>query len=209
MPAIADLTAPALARHANSVFIFSGRHQIGARLVYRALQLDPYEPGALRALSDILDYNGTQPLSGLVLEYALAPDSPLSEKDRAELDDLRFLAMWSWAFSKHKSASTTLDAAAFKDHSQFIVDHVGYREFLQPTLEQAVSLENAFLAARTLMGAMGQLLMHKTLGSAAPIEEIFHPDCFVETSVYAEWLQSDTGLLDALEAERQNFTVRQ
>ena len=44
MTRIADLNADQLAHHALNIFIAQGRHVEGARVIYRALQLDPTIP---------------------------------------------------------------------------------------------------------------------------------------------------------------------
>src|SRR5437870_2472118 len=114
MTVIADLSAAELGRHAFNVFLFAGRHQTGARLIYHALSKNSYKPLALRCLSDLLDTEGTEVFSGAVLEYALTSDSPLNAEERTELDDLRFLAIWSWGFSRHKSGQAFLPQEAFQ-----------------------------------------------------------------------------------------------
>ena len=52
---ISQLNADQLARHAFNIFLYHNRHVVGARLIFRALELDCREPTALRCLSDILD----------------------------------------------------------------------------------------------------------------------------------------------------------
>ena len=103
MIAIKELNASQLARHAFNVFLFSGRHVTGAKLIYRALALDPRNAEALRCLSDLLDAEGTEVFSAVVLEYALDEGTGISGEGRDVLDNLRFLAIWSWGFSSHKS----------------------------------------------------------------------------------------------------------
>ena len=67
MTRIADLNADQLAHHALNIFIAQGRHVEGARVIYRALQLDPHHPGALRCLSDFLAHEGTEPFAAVTL----------------------------------------------------------------------------------------------------------------------------------------------
>ena len=200
---IAQLTPAQLARHAFNVFLFGGRHQTGAKLIYHALTIEPYEPEALRCLSDFLDSKDTEVFSGIVLEYALAPDSPLTPSERTVLDDLRFLAKWSWEFSRHRSGERHLPGEAFKDRSQFIVDEERYLAFLQQALPPDGSFRTGFVAAHTLVGAMSGLITHQQFGAAAPFAELLHPDRFHQTDAYAQWLSSDTAELDALEKSRQ------
>jgi hypothetical protein len=204
---IEQLSAHQIARHAFNVFLFSGRHVMGARLIYHALVLDRTNAEALRCLSDFMDADGTQVFSGVVLEYALSESVALSDLEHKELDDLRFLAKWSWGFAQHQSGNPHLGQEAFKDRDAFVVDDDRYRSFLAQVLEPAGNLTNGFKAAHTLCGAMAGFLKHQEFGSTAGIEESLHPDRFIQTSTYREWLQTSTEELDSLEQARQKQTI--
>lgn len=202
MSKIKDLSAPQLARHAFNVFLFSGRHVTGARLIYHALRLDHREPEALRCLSDMLDAPGTEQLSAAVLEYALALEPAIPDPPRRILDDLLFQSKWSWGFSRHHSGEPHLLGEAFKNRHDFDVDNQRYQEFLDGVVGLAGSLDQALRGAHTLCGSMGGLLVHQTHGAKAPLDAIFETEAFVPTSQYAEWLETDTHELDALEKAR-------
>src|SRR2546427_3042790 len=122
MPLIKDLSAPQLARHASNVFLFQGRHVIGGRLLYHALVLNPREGEALRGLSDFHDHEGTQELSAVVMEYALAPETGLSEPERTLIDATRFRAIWSWGVSRPDTGQTTLGLNDFQHRSPFPIE---------------------------------------------------------------------------------------
>jgi hypothetical protein len=203
MATIGQLTAQQLARHAFNVFLFSGRHQTGARLIYRALELDPRDAQALRCLSDLLDADGTHVFSGTVLEYALSETTGIAGDEREVLDSLRFLAKWSWGFSRHKSGESHLAQEAFADRSMFIVDEERYKEFLAQLIGSAGSLQKAFESAHALCGAMAGFLLHREHGGTAGLEESLHPERFVRTDAYSQWLHGGTEELDALEVARQ------
>ncbi len=200
---IEQLSAQQVARHACNVFLFSGRHQTGAKLIYHALRLDQKNAEALRCLSDFLDADGTQVFSGVVLESALDESTGIADEDRTVLDDLRFLAKWSWSFSKHRSGSPHLGQEAFADRTAFVVEDERYRDFLAEVVVPAGSLSNGFRAAHTLCGAMAGFLKHRESGEKAGIEESVHPERFSETSAYREWLKTTTDELDALEQARE------
>ncbi|MBV8880458.1 MAG: hypothetical protein JO332_10870 [Planctomycetaceae bacterium] len=208
---IADLDPAQLARHAENVFLFQGRHQACARLSVHALRLDPNQPLALRTLSDMLTgdqlkESGMEQFSAAVLEYALRPASPLNADDRALLENHLFLAKWSWAFVKRLDGQTTCTWDELQNRALFREEKDRYREFLDGILAPSRSIEGAFRAAWTLGGVMGRLLVHRSLGVDAPIEEVFFPDRFVEAPAYAEWLASSADPLDTLERERQRRT---
>jgi hypothetical protein len=209
MPKISELSPAQLARHAFNVFMFAGgRHVTGARLIYQALLLNPYEPEGIRCLSDFLDSDGTEVLSAITLEYGLSRESPLPPEGRKVLDDLRFLSIWTWGFSKHLSGRPHLGPDVLKRRSEFSVDEKRYHDFIWPTIEHAGSLKNAFKAAHTLVGALGGLLTHAQLGGAAPITECFYPERYRRTNEYDVWLTSDTAELDRLEVAREEKTRR-
>ncbi len=200
---IEQLSAQQVARHAFNVFLFSGRHQTGAKLIYHALRLDQANAEALRCLSDLMDADGTEVFSGVVLEYALSESTGITGEDRRVLDDLHFLAKWSWGFARHQSGNPHLGQEAFTDRAAFVVEEDRYREFLAQVVNPAGSLPDGFKAAHTLCGAMAGFLTHREFGGKAGIEESVHPDRFSETPAYREWLKTSTDELDALERERQ------
>ena len=146
MTRIADLNADQLAHHALNIFIAQGRHVEGARVIYRALQLDPHHPAALRCLSDFLAHQGTEPFAAATLEHALSGAVPLNDDARRMLDDLRFLDIWSWGFSRHVSGETNLSSEAFKNREDFLFDGPAYAAFLNTVTEPAGSLQGAFQA---------------------------------------------------------------
>jgi hypothetical protein len=205
---ISDLDPAQLARHAQNVFLFQGRHHACARLSYHALKLDPHQPLALRTLSDFLSgdqvrESGWEQLSAAVLEYALRPGSAVPESEHAGLKEHLFLAKWSWAFVKRRDGKTSCTWEELQDRSLFTEDEARYREFLAAVTARCGTLENAFQAAHTLAGVLGRLLVHGSDGIDAKVEEIFVPGRFVEAPEYAQWLASSTDPLDKLERERQ------
>jgi hypothetical protein len=210
---IRDLDASQLARHAENVFLFQGRHQACARLSYHALKLDPYQPLAVRTLSDMLTgdlqkESGWEPFSAAVLEYGLAPGSPIRGEDGAMLERHLFLAKWSWSFVKRLDGSPTCTWEELQNRALFREETDRYRRFLAGVVEPCRSIQNAFQAAMALAGVMGRILTHGSLGVDAPIEEVFFPDRFIEQPAYAEWLASPTAQLDTLERERQRRTKK-
>ena len=202
MARIADLTATQLARHATNTFVFWGRQETGTRLAFHALVLDSKQPEGLVRLSDYLDIEPGQPFSAAVLEYGCAEEAGLPTEARATLQESRFHALWSWGFLQHKSGRTELSWEDFDDWSQFTFDEGRYRAFIAPVLEGSGSLGNAFRSAHTLAGVLAGLLTHRELGPQAPFDELYHPEKFVRTPAYAEWLASSTDELDRLEEER-------
>jgi len=200
---IGQLNAKQLARHAFNVFLFSGRHETGAKLIYRAVELDPRNIDALRCLSDLLDVDGTEVFSGVVLEYALSESVPKNDEELKELDDLLFLAKWSWGFSRHTSGNIHLAQEDFIDRSVFVVDEIRYEEFLDQILSRTCSLHDGLKSAHTLCGKIAGILAHETFGESPGIEEFIYPKRFQIKTTYDDWLQSSTEELDSLEEVRK------
>ncbi|MRD47546.1 hypothetical protein GHT07_09670 [Caenimonas koreensis DSM 17982] len=204
---VEQLSASELARHAFNVFLITGRQPVVGRLVYRALELNPRHPAALRYLSDFLNAPGTEPFSAVVLEYALSPAVGLDKAAHAQLNKLRFFDMWTWGYARHKSGRTQLQQDDFADQSAFDIDGAGYCALFDRVLVPAGSLHAAFTAAHTLCGAMSGLLAHPQLGAKAGLNEALHPEQFIKTNAYDAWLKSHTMELDALEEEREKLGV--
>lgn len=206
MTRIADLNADQLAHHALNIFIAQGRHVEGARVIHHALRLDPDHPGALRCLSDFLAHPGTEPFAAATLEHALSGAVPLSDEARATLDNLRFLDIWSWGFSRHRSGETNLGGEAFQNRQDFEFDGPSYAAFLNTVTEPAGSLQAAFQAAHRICGLMSGLLRHPQKDNPS-FEDVLGADELVETDAYQQWLATPTDNLDALDqaiqAQRQ------
>lgn len=203
---IRELSAAQFGRHAETVFLFAGRHQSCARLVYHALALDPREPRALIALSDLLagdqvKASGWEQLSAAVLEYGLR--SPLPAEALADVERHLFLAKWSWSFAKKKDGAATASWEELQNRSLFAVDEQRYAEFLGEIVKRCGSLDGCLRVAHALAGVMGGLLVHATLAGKAAVEEVFHPDRFERAPAYDAWLDGGTEELDALEEARR------
>ena len=209
MARIGELSAAQLARHATNTFVFWGRQEVGTRLAYHALTLEPTHPEALARLSDFLDIEGCRPLSAVVLEYGCSEQAGLPPGGRPMLQELRFHALWSWGFFSHRSGRTTLGDEDFADRSQFVLDEGRYQSFLEPVLRRCGSLDGGFRAAHTFAGILAGLLAHRELGGQASFDEIYHPDRFERTAEYAAWLASPTDALDRLEGERRSQSASQ
>lgn len=190
MTTLAQLTPDQLAERALKIYQAQGRQVDGGRLLYRALELDPKHPVALRCLVDFLAHQGTEPFAAAVLEYALSPDCFLTTEEQKTLDDIRFIYLWSWRFSQHKISDAQLHRDAFAKREDFSVDHVRYEAFVNSVVSHAGSLEKAFLAALTLCGSVVHFLRHTT--STAPgIDDCFDRAGFTTTDVYEQWLITD------------------
>lgn len=200
MTTFAQLTADQLAERALNIYQTQGRQVEGGRLLYRALELDPKHPIALRCLVDFLAHQGTEPFAASVLEYALSPACILTTEEQKTLDDLRFIYMWSWRFSQHKLSDAQLQRDAFAKREDFSVDHARYEAFVNSVVSHAGSLEGAYQAALTLCGSAVHFLRHTT--STAPgIDDCFNHTEFSTTQVYEEWLITD------IEATQQASTM--
>ncbi|AWH53642.1 hypothetical protein C1924_10875 [Stenotrophomonas sp. ESTM1D_MKCIP4_1] len=198
MTTFAELNAAQLANHALNIFIAEGRHIEGARVIYRALQLDPQQPDALRSLSDFHANSGTEAFSAATMEYALSGGVALDDEERRKLEALHFLDIWTWGFARHRSGETQLAAEAFSNRDDFEVDDAAYAGFLGTIVEPAGSPQAAFQAAHRLCGLMAGFVQHAS-NENPDLDDVLRGEGFVETAQYAQWLQSATDDLDALD----------
>jgi hypothetical protein len=202
MSSISTLSSENLATHAFNIFLTQGRHIEGARIIYHALKLHPQNPVALRCLSDFHAKEGTEQFSAVTLEYALSEACGIQGPYRQVLDDLRFLSIWSWGFSKHKSGSTNLDGAAFQTRDDFVFDATGYKSFVDGVVGRCGTLESACNASHCLTGVMAGFLRHISKPNPA-IDEVIDPTQFIETDAYIQWLQSSADHLIELDRSVQ------
>lgn len=203
MTRLGDLAADELARHASNLFLYQGRTQRGARLVYHALALEPRNAAALRTLSDLLDQPGTEVLAAVVMEYVMHPDSGYTPQERARFDELLFRSRWWWGFARHDSGRKDLTEADFEDRSRFTLEEERYRAFLGRVVVPAGGMEAAARAAHLLMGTVSGLMAHAQKGEAVDIPDLIHPESFVRTEAYAAFLESPLGDLEKLEVARR------
>ena len=117
---------------------------------------------------------------------------------REALEVLRRRLCWRWGLAAENGGSDRLDGAAFEDASRFTVDEAAYRSFVEEARPPEVSIEAGFRAAHLLAGSMGGLVTHFTRGQKAGLDELFHPERFVETKMRLKWLASEVGDLPSM-----------
>jgi len=207
---IGDLPAALVASFAQMSFIVGGRSRWTAGLLHRALDLDASDAVALSTLSGFLDDGalatfptGFKKLSAIVLERLLAPESSLSSEAKARLDDERFLSMWGWGFSRHRSGKTELGAVELRDRASFVVDDERYRAWWNEAVTAAGSFDAAFDVATCVPGYLAGFLAKRTPDAKASVAGAFRrADLVVNRGAYDEWL---TMSADALEGIRETF----
>lgn len=146
-----------------------------------------------------MDTEGTEDISAVVLEYALDEHTGIAGDERNILENLLFLAKWTWGFSSHKSGRTDLSQEDFSKHAEFDFDEKSYADFLGGVTDPAGSLVNGFRAAHTLCGTLAGFLEHDDHGTEVDVDDCFEPDKFSVTAAYGEWLDSNTAELDEME----------
>lgn len=200
MKQIKDLTADELAEYALYVFILSGRHQMGAALIYRCLELEPKHPAGLRNLSDFLDGKGSEMISAVVMEYLIKHYQGPAERKK-EYEDILFLSKWAWGFSKHHSGQTELGADDFVDQTQFTTDDAAYDLFLEVPLSIAGTAEKVVQGAHNLVGVYaGGLHSPSLIETHKPIDILLLND-FEKTPAYTEFLELDVRRFEEAKAQ--------
>jgi hypothetical protein len=194
---IEQLSADRLAQYASALYQRHGRNRLGARLIYRALELEPRNAAALRGLSDLLD-KSTKPFAAAALEYAIDRKSEISAEDKSAIEELLFSAKHSWGFSRHLGGGTNLTPDDFRDRAAFKVDSGKYRSFLDKAVRPARSLENAVRSARILCGLIGGIVEHRSKGQKVQIADTYRHGEFKRSAAYTEFLRSSADTLEAM-----------
>ncbi len=204
------LSADELAEHAFNVYLSQGRHPLGARLIYRALELAPSHTLALRCLFDLLNHDGMQVFSAITLEYALLYADHDAIEELHAFEEMLFIAKWSWGFSQHCSGKKDLHPKDFKNRHEFNCNELRYKEFIHNILHNNLltpsdtqnNLMAAFVCAKTLCGIMAQFLVHIDQQKTTQFNSIFSPDSFIKTPAYTTWLHSYDPVLEEMAAQR-------
>jgi len=167
---IKDLKAPELAETATTILQKFGRNTRSARLIYRALELDPYQPQALLMMSELFRGKsigarpkGDEIFAGIIIEYAVGFKSPISLENKRFFDKAREEILKSWGFVKPVG-------------NEFDVDHLGYMAYINELMGQVGSVNNGFQTARRKLGIQAGII---------------HPATGKPTRVYKEWLSSN------------------
>ena len=152
----------------------SGRTPLSLRLVYRTLELDPFNAQGLLILSELYRSRkkgvrpiGDEILAGIVIEYAMGPKSTVPADKKRLFDKERLDIMTSWGFITPRG-------------TEFDVDHLGYMTYINDLMVQVHSVSNGFRVAMVKLGVQAGIL---------------DPAKGVLTRSYQEWLKSaDTTL---------------
>ena len=201
MNKIKDLNADELADYAFHVFLYSGRHAMGAGLIYRCIELEQNNPMGLRCLSDFLDWRGSESMSALILEYIIQNKLPRTPKDEKDIERLLFTCKWAWGFSKHKSGKTQLSGNEFENVNAFEIDEKGYTEFKKITFETVGTWENLLKAAHNLIGIYAGVVYSPTLKETDTFIETIQKSDFSVKDNYKRFLEQDTLQLERIRNE--------
>jgi hypothetical protein len=190
---IGDLSAQELAGIATGVLQSTGRSMLAARVVYRAIEVNPYQVEAIARLSDLFRGRtigarpeGDEALAGLVLEFGLDPESRMNKDQLVYLAAQRFDIQVLWGFAKpYADIKVNLMPGSPKDPLKFEVQELDYLSFIMELEAHYGSPSSAFSLARVKAGIMGGFANAK--GKPLPI--------------YREWLQSDASILDRYRSE--------
>ena len=198
---VKDLNADELADYAFYLFIHTGRHAIGAGLIYRCIELDQNNPLGLRCLSDFLDWRGSESISALILEYLIQNKLSKTPENQKEIERLLFTCKWVWGFSKHKSGKTQLSGDEFDDEDAFEVNTAGYNDFKQSTFETVGDWDTFLKGAHNLIGCYAGVVSSPTLKETdSPVNTIRIND-FSTNSEYVEFLENDTMQFERIKAQ--------
>lgn len=200
---ISDLDVDQLANYAMNAFMVEGSSQTTARLLYRALTIEPRHANTLIYLVQFIMESGQAlalraTLAAPVLAYLAQPDVSISLDDREYFRTIRTLCLHQWGFSRHKTDKTSAKMGDFAKPDLFDIDEDGFAQFVLETIEPVGSIENALAVAHTIVGVAGKALKQEELNKAFDNEEFLHPERLISTIEYQMWLELSVDALPIL-----------
>ncbi len=151
-----------------------GRSSLSFRLLYRTLELDPFNTHALLVLSELHrgKKKGERPtgdeiFAGIIIEYAMDPKSTVPALERRHFDKARLDVMALWGFVTPRG-------------TEFDTDHLGYMNYINEQMSKVHSVANGFRIAMAKMGVQAGIL---------------DPSKGALTKTYLDWLRADASTL--------------
>jgi hypothetical protein len=190
MRTLATLGATELVYRAAALFVRDGEHGEPLRLLYRALELDPYHVQAHAILSSVLADIGRPAAGAAVLEWTLDDDRPLfgAEREFLARERMRFGACVGFTRPWSGGAGLVGDPDLLLEAS---FDEVEYLAFFEDVVRAAGSLDGAYRAALTLTGFTGGLLEHESGADSVADDELAHSERFAPSEAYSQWLAGE------------------
>jgi hypothetical protein len=191
---IRDLNAPELMRHAQDVFSYAGWTQTTIRLLYRAIELDPYNTPAIQMVigffgSGVLGLSREDGLaySAAVLEYALGARSPIQGESRTLLLGMRVTLMARQGFVRYHGE--IVNEVQPGDQKDYEIDEPGYVAYLAGPIQRCGGKIPLFKLVHAILGLhSGLLVSHQPKGEAFVR---IHPEHCAYSQEYKRWLLSD------------------
>ncbi|MBX9568388.1 MAG: hypothetical protein K2X77_05805 [Candidatus Obscuribacterales bacterium] len=183
---IREATVDEMANLAESLFLNGyARHKSLLMLLYHASENEAAMP---LALIDALDG-----VSDSMLEPAMAVTVSqyfLENHDCYCVRQLRMIRLARLNLARHISNQEPPPDDTMLDPEMHQYDEAGIKKLIE-SVSPTNDLKAVFQAYRRLIGLKSGLLVHKTLGSDVPLEELYHAENFEHTSSYDEFLNME------------------
>ena len=160
---VRDLSADEAGTVASALYKRAGRNLLSARLIFRALELNSWQPNALLSLADFLragtrDENpsDTYMLSMVAVERARTAEGvpqPLKE----EIDAAHLRLLWEMKYAVYRKDPLALPTD-FRDASQFQIDELGFKTMFSTQVQRMGTHTTAFRIVHAWIGQRGELL---------------------------------------------------
>lgn len=169
-----------------------GSSRTTARLLYRALSIEPTHVKSLTCLVQWIMESGQQQnlramLAAPIIAYLSQPNVEISSEDKEYFTTVRTLCLHQWGFSQHKTHGNSARMGDYSNPSLFDIDEDRFAQFVSQTVEQAGSIETAMAAARTIAGRSGNALIKEG-----------EKNDFQPSPEYQSWLESSEEILPKL-----------
>ena len=188
MRTISELTIFEIADYAALFYIAEGTSRTSASLVYHGLNMNFNHVKLLICMFDLF-VEKIPPFAACTLEYIMKSGFPLDDY-RNELAAKRTSAMWIWGLCLKQDGSNVATMGEIAKHTGFVYDEVKYQRLVNAMVEMAGTLEQAVRGSHLFLGCKAELMVYKDSGREFVLEDIYHPEYFVEGPQYAKWLSS-------------------
>lgn len=184
---VCEATVEEMANLAQSILL-SGCGPVKSllMLLYHASEDDTAMPISLINTLDAVSDDMLEPAMAVAVSQYF-----LEKHDCYRVRQLRMFRLSRLNLARHISnQDPPPDDETLLDPAMYQYDDPGIRNLIE-SISPTNDLNAIFQAYRRLIGLKSGLLVHKTLGSSVPMEELYHTDRFERASCYEEFLNME------------------
>jgi len=190
MSHLRDLTAHEAATRAREVWHYEDARKAGQQFLYYSLSQDKNCPQALLVLTDMMRMLAGEEVAIVVSEYTYNIAKDPEVKSRINL--IRRIALNQLDLLSHPIGNiSALTIEEWEHSNDFVVSQEGVTRITSRVLNSH-TLEQAFEAARLLLGVRAGLMVPKVRSTAATnFDDCFDPNNFRQCDNYEDFLSAE------------------